>query len=129
MKTFVAILFLLLFGIATNVKPSYYYYWKVNQKAITKEYCVNKEKPILACNGKCHLAKKINQSSEKQDKRNSEKSNLRIPTIEYISFSSSDFVFNDLIESKKTKHSIIFNEHKLLKGYLQRYLKPPILSV
>jgi hypothetical protein len=30
-----------------------------NKAEITKLYCVNKEKPILKCNGKCHLKKSL----------------------------------------------------------------------
>lgn len=32
-----------------------------NQKAITEKYCINKNKPMLYCNGKCYLSKKMKQ--------------------------------------------------------------------
>ena len=31
----------------------------VNMEQIILEYCVNKDKPELQCNGKCHLAKEL----------------------------------------------------------------------
>ncbi|WP_299014835.1 hypothetical protein [uncultured Polaribacter sp.] len=57
-KTFCIILFL-----ALAVRPVYHLgyigYFALNIDYIIETYCVNKEKPQLQCNGKCHLAKKI----------------------------------------------------------------------
>ncbi|WP_299385637.1 hypothetical protein [uncultured Lacinutrix sp.] len=37
----------------------YVAYFELNIDYIIETYCVNKEKPQLQCNGKCHLAKQI----------------------------------------------------------------------
>lgn len=34
-------------------------YYQLNIDYIIEKYCVNKEKPELQCNGKCHLAKQL----------------------------------------------------------------------
>jgi len=34
--------------------------WKINQKYIIENLCVNKTKPKLKCNGKCHLMSNLN---------------------------------------------------------------------
>ncbi len=34
-------------------------YYQLNIDYIIETYCVNKEKPELQCNGKCHLAKQL----------------------------------------------------------------------
>ena len=34
-------------------------YFELNKEYIIKKYCVNKAKPKLKCNGKCHLSKKL----------------------------------------------------------------------
>ena len=34
-------------------------YFKANENEVVMEFCVNKDKPEMQCNGKCHLAKKI----------------------------------------------------------------------
>ena len=47
--------------------------WKLNQKEITATFCINKNKPKLHCNGKCYLAKKINQQEEIQKNNESKK--------------------------------------------------------
>jgi hypothetical protein len=41
------------------VKVGVLAYWKFNQKQIIENYCVNKAKPKLKCDGKCHLAKQL----------------------------------------------------------------------
>ncbi|MBK9734839.1 MAG: hypothetical protein IPO92_07685 [Saprospiraceae bacterium] len=38
--------------------------WKTNQKYIIENLCVNKTKPVLKCNGKCHLMNKLNDTKE-----------------------------------------------------------------
>ena len=40
-----------------------YGYFLVNQAEITELFCINKEKPRLKCNGKCHLKSTMENSS------------------------------------------------------------------
>lgn len=40
-----------------------------NQVELAAKYCVNKKKPMLHCNGKCYLAKKLKQL-EQEEKNN-----------------------------------------------------------
>lgn len=38
----------------------------INSEFITNVFCVNKEKPEMKCNGKCHLAKQLKKDEEKK---------------------------------------------------------------
>lgn len=40
----------------------------LNRSFIAKNLCVNREKPMMHCNGKCYLSKKIKEQ-EKQDQQ------------------------------------------------------------
>lgn len=40
--------------------------FKANQEYIAKNLCVNRSKPKMKCNGKCHLVKKIKESKEEK---------------------------------------------------------------
>nr|WP_321223196.1 hypothetical protein [uncultured Psychroserpens sp.] len=40
-------------------------YYQLNLDYIIETYCVNKEKPELQCNGKCHLAKQLQVTQTK----------------------------------------------------------------
>lgn len=39
----------------------------LNQDFITEKFCVNKDKPELECNGKCHMKDVMAQQEEKND--------------------------------------------------------------
>jgi hypothetical protein len=45
----------------------------VNYEYISKVLCVNKEKPKLQCNGKCHLRKELAKASENEKPTSSDK--------------------------------------------------------
>lgn len=36
----------------------------INRSYIAKNLCVNKDKPMMHCNGKCYLTKKLNQQEQ-----------------------------------------------------------------
>lgn len=53
--------------------------FKINQEYITANFCVNKDKPEMHCNGRCVLAgklKKAEQNEEKQRAENMEKTSV-----------------------------------------------------
>jgi len=43
--------------------------YKANVKEITANFCVNKSKPMMHCNGTCHLKKELKEQ-EKSEKKN-----------------------------------------------------------
>ena len=63
--------YILLF-IAFAFRPAYHLayigYYQLNIDYIIETYCVNKDKPELQCNGKCHLAKQITPEVDGTDK-------------------------------------------------------------
>lgn len=88
MKKVLSILFLLAIMAQTMSLPVYYLYYKLNVDYITELYCVNKEKPKMQCNGKCHISK-ITQNALSKEKKNGPAA----PTFEE-SFTSNLFVEN-----------------------------------
>lgn len=62
-----------------------------NREAITQKYCVNKDKPKMHCNGKCHLMKQL---SDKEKKENSPASSPDLKSeIHWIASSATQLVF------------------------------------
>jgi hypothetical protein len=49
--------------------------YAVNYEYISKVLCVNKEKPQMHCNGKCHLMKELAKAAEKETPISSDKKN------------------------------------------------------
>ena len=58
----------------------------LGQEYITQKFCVNKEKPELKCNGKCHLKDAIAQSSNQTDEKNSHLTVEILFSIFYMDF-------------------------------------------
>lgn len=42
--------------------------YQVHRETITRLFCVNKDKPELRCNGKCHLAKQLRKTTDSESK-------------------------------------------------------------
>ena len=40
----------------------------LNRAAITQQFCVNKSRPMLHCDGKCYFAKQLKKQEERQSK-------------------------------------------------------------
>ncbi len=41
--------------------------YEINKDYISKNFCVNKAKPMMHCNGKCHLKKELAQQEKKEN--------------------------------------------------------------
>lgn len=53
--------------------------YAVNLDLIIEQFCVNKDKPIMQCNGQCHLAKQLKQHEEKrQDSQSNEQEEILV---------------------------------------------------
>ena len=72
----------------------------INKDYIAEYLCVNKDKPMLNCNGKCYLAKML---KEKQDdkKQNLPSINLKEYPIGFV-----DILFFDFVECTSEKNKI-----------------------
>lgn len=49
------------------IAPIIYLEYEFNRDYITKNFCVNKNRPQLHCNGKCYLAKKLKATQERDE--------------------------------------------------------------
>lgn len=50
--------------------------FEFNRPYIAEYFCVNKDKPLLHCDGKCYLAKKLKEAEEKE--KHSEKESVKV---------------------------------------------------
>lgn len=56
----------MLFLLVTSQQALIIVHFKLNQQAIERDFCINKNQPELECHGKCHLKKEL-QQTEKSD--------------------------------------------------------------
>lgn len=57
-----------------------------NQVILAEKYCENKDKPMLHCNGKCYLAKKL-QKLEQEETQNQPVPKMPLKLVEVAIFS------------------------------------------
>lgn len=96
----------------------------LNQDYIAEFLCINKEKPELQCQGKCHLMKQL----EKQDENNPLKS-LRI-SLENYPIGFVDILEIHPLESFDSSHKNKNSFYKVLYrfNYIYTAFQPPDLA-
>lgn len=45
-------------------------YYQINKNEIAAKFCVNKNKPMLHCNGQCYLGKQLKKAEENEKRQN-----------------------------------------------------------
>lgn len=66
LRSFTAI-FLMTMLFASNCSRLFVYAgFEMNEQYIAEKLCVNRNKPMMHCNGRCYLAKKLKQAEEKE---------------------------------------------------------------
>ena len=129
MRGFISIVFLIVFGVTISSKSIYLVYWKFNQDSIIQKYCENKDKPVLKCNGKCHLMKQMtkieqSESSKKANEDNSKKTDSKI--IEFPMMVNG-FIFHLTDDYVVYKGLTKFDDNsiKLIAGVSSKIYSPP----
>lgn len=92
---------------------------------IRTELCINKSKPELKCNGKCHLAKELKNASDSKEEGTTKKHFSVETNITFCQEINQDLVGNLFFNSA---HSIIiFGENSLhSQSRLNSIFRPPI---
>ncbi len=65
--------------------------YELNKDYIAKTLCINKAKPMLHCNGKCYLTKKLKQAEQEEQKQ--EKSSSKRFSVEVFLPTTQGFKF------------------------------------
>jgi len=80
----------------------------VNYDYIVNELCVNKAKPQMHCNGKCHLMKELAKAAEQQ-KQDSERKSLQHDAEVLICEAFYSFSFSRPATFPVVKNETIYN--------------------
>jgi hypothetical protein len=103
------------------ISPIIGYY--INYDYIVNVLCENKDKPIMKCNGKCHLAKEIKKANDGIDpKENIPPLNMKEYPVAFINnYNSINAIFyNTKITQNFTKYNLEYYFQ-----YLSKLVKPP----
>tara|TARA_B110000211_G_C14081735_1_gene554880 strand:- start:3341 stop:3712 length:372 start_codon:yes stop_codon:yes gene_type:complete len=69
MKPILAISFLVIYFLALLNPIAPYIDYSINKAEIIEKYCENKDKPILKCEGKCHLKKQLIKAVQTEENK------------------------------------------------------------
>ena len=118
-KITIVILILFCYSELRPLLPYLDYY--MNYEYISKVLCINKEKPKLACNGKCYLGQQLKEAekSEKQEKNLPPFSLERMPIV----LCYYEFTKCILFKTSSQKHDDTY--HFSIKDYTISPLTPP----
>lgn len=119
---------ILLFSFCTPfiIKGVIVVFWKINQEKITRDYCINKDKPKMCCNGKCYLVKELRINSPIEQKSTFPISLENIYKQEINLFFIDIFDFNiNKLQLLKTFKVISLFRNFLLSSYLTFCFHPP----
>lgn len=99
--------------------------YEARKDFIAENFCVNKSRPKLACNGKCFLKKSIEHEGEADQTSNAESFTVTTTFPIWVSnLFDLDFLSVSGFSAKKTYNTVIF----LLKSsFYSSFLRPPQL--
>ncbi|WP_131474399.1 hypothetical protein [Neotamlana nanhaiensis] len=104
---------------------SYLMYYQVNIDYIIENYCVNKDKVEMACNGKCHLAKQLQKNDTKDEKNNGVKLFSELFSVVFYQNQSSFNLLSVVLFKAKKNQSFYVRNYGY--AYNSSLLKPPIV--
>ena len=116
MKKSIAILLLIAISFQSFSKVFIVVNFIVNQSTIAQKYCVNKAKPKLHCDGKCHLKKQLKEEDKKENNISSNELKEKAEAHFFVEISysfvtrrgNSISVFNDFAIMRIVKNKFIF---------------------
>jgi hypothetical protein len=90
--------------------------YAVNYDYISETLCINKEKPIMACNGKCYLMSELTKSFDTNEAPVDKKISTNKTEISFFEdFKAYNFSFVFIKKNENQKYSYYSNLYSFLK--------------
>jgi hypothetical protein len=98
----------------------------VNYDYIAKTLCVNKAKPQMHCNGKCHLMKELAKAAESEKPTTPDKKHSNIESLDWFFDQPLEYSFVNFTENQDTSYFQYNNLYAHLS--VQGIFHPPTFS-
>ena len=95
--------------------------YEINKGFISKYLCENKDKPVLQCEGKCYLMKKLKQAADNEE----QEKNNRIAQVKGLELCELPFTINFKFKSQKSGLLYFSSHESLLIGNTNAIFHPP----
>lgn len=89
-------------------KVGIFTWFKINQKEITELFCVNKNKPELACDGKCYLKYKLQEATDLENTTSSVPNSI-IKQVQEEFLVSPILIYSNILNTQKVYFHTIIN--------------------
>ncbi|MDN3596660.1 hypothetical protein [Zunongwangia endophytica] len=97
----------------------------LNYDYIAKELCENKERPELACNGKCYLMQALAEASEEESEQKKESSIKKVDIP--LFYTEKVVLINNNQETEAVAHNFRFQPQFYHFQNSQEFFHPPIV--
>jgi hypothetical protein len=97
--------------------------FKINQDYIAKNLCENRAKPILKCNGKCQLMKKLKQAENEEEIQTPQTIKEKIEVLYCLN--QSNFNVSQKLDFEVKKQSFFDYHFQYSSSYLTGIFRPP----
>jgi hypothetical protein len=121
-KQFLAIFFLSALCLPTLYKAGLFTFYQLNRDYIADNYCVNKDRPITMCYGKCFLEKGLSIADHIPDTKN---------LVSQLKFESSEFETTGFVASFSVNEVVLVHAlaptPMLRDGVASTVFRPPLV--
>tara|TARA_B100000683_G_scaffold33104_1_gene28999 strand:- start:9099 stop:9479 length:381 start_codon:yes stop_codon:yes gene_type:complete len=121
-RRLVCIFLLVAIAYTQSSKMIVYFSFKINQDYIAKELCENREIPKMKCNGKCYLAKKLQEQEQEEKEKAPLEQRIKLDVLFYSKGSISSI---PALHQHEPKTCFVKTNSELLIGFLTKPLQPP----
>src|SRR4051794_15278029 len=82
------LLFLIICSFLTqaSIRTFVFIDWKINQIRITELYCINKDNPMMHCNGKCYLSQQLKKIEADYEESKAPFNPKNMKAVEFLLF-------------------------------------------
>ncbi len=101
--------------------------FKINQDFIAKVLCINREKPMSMCNGKCYLSEQLKKAEEQEEKQAPTSKKERFEVVYY--HSKSSFNLPIYIDSFAGKLNPACVDEFYTSSFIANIFRPPKLNL
>jgi hypothetical protein len=99
--------------------------WKFNQNYIAQNLCINRDKPEMECNGKCHLQKQLKSVENNQTKETNASLPLKLKNLktdDFVNYSEMRVSFIQTVQNLILNSTL--NTHYSF-NYISSCFRPP----
>jgi len=126
MKRYIVSYILLLFYLTIIIRPAIPVWdYFMNYDDIVENKCVNKDKPQMHCNGKCHLRKELKKVMDNENNPAKKKITLSNKIKEYTYYYRTGLLKKYYKIYRFKDETNLFITQKTFKGFLPSLIKPP----